>query len=179
MYLTVCEPKMMSSRFDCVKDMEYNIRIANVSEVPSGISLSRWEIRRYAGGEITVGLTSRFTGHADRRVVTLVIGASYTCMRHMMRHRLLDYTIAVDFELDRFDEILIEEGGMSVPPRLMALMYSVAIGALRGMLAMRTAGTFLSDYPLPLINVSALVSEHVSGQPVSGDVVPFSDLYYN
>lgn len=165
--------------FFCVKDMEYNIRIANVREVPPGISLSRWEIMRYHGGEISVSLRSKFLPGRQEGIVTLLLTTAYTYMRDMMRHRLLDYSVAVDFEIDHYDKLSIEEAGMDLPPRLMALMYAAAIGSLRGMLALRTANTFLKDYPLPLINVSALVCSHRTGRPVPDNIVPLTDLYYN
>ena len=130
------EPTCVCRRFSIVKDSEYNIRIANVRELPGSISISRWELMRY-------------------------------------------YSIAVDFEVGDAGRFSIGDGGMDIPPRLMTLMYGAAIGAMRGMLALRTAGTFLKDYPLPLINISALVCEHMSGRKVPDKIMPLTDLYYN
>lgn len=162
-----------------MKDSEYNIRIANVRELPDATSISRWEIMRYSGGEISVTLKSKFTGGVEEDIVALRLEVIYSYMRGMMRHRLLRYSIAVDFEVPDAGAFSIDDTGMDIPPRLMTLMYSSAIGAMRGMLALRTAGTFLKDYPLPLINISALVCEHVSGRKVPDDILPLTDLYYN
>lgn len=149
-------------------------------ELPDATSISRWEIMRYSGGEISVTLKSKFAGKdADSNVVTLMLGVVYSYMKGMMLHRLLRYSIAVDFELSDAGAFSIGDTGMDIPPRLMTLMYSSAIGAMRGMLALRTAGTFLKDYPLPLINISALVCEHMSGRKVPDDILPLTDLYYN
>ncbi|MDE6528193.1 MAG: hypothetical protein K2L78_04025, partial [Muribaculaceae bacterium] len=59
------------------------------------------------------------------------------------------------------------------------LMYSAAVGALRGMLALRVENTFLKNYPLPLINISALVSERLYGTKADPAVVPLVDFVYN
>ena len=174
------EPTCVCRRFSIVKDSEYNIRIANVRELPGSISISRWELMRYSGGEISVTLKSKFTGGGDsNNVLTLMLGVTYSYMKGMMRHRLLHYSIAVDFEVGDAGRFSIDDGGMDIPPRLMTLMYGAAIGAMRGMLALRTAGTFLKDYPLPLINISALVCEHMSGRKVPDNIMPLTDLYYN
>ena len=61
----------------------------------------------------------------------------------------------------------------------MTLMYSAAIGALRGMLALRVENTFLKDYPLPLINISELVSERIYGRKADLHTIPLVDFVYN
>ena len=59
------------------------------------------------------------------------------------------------------------------------VMYGVAIGALRGMLAQRLAGTMLEAYPLPLVNISELVSRHLYGNAPSQLTIPLEDFRYN
>ncbi|MBP3590312.1 MAG: hypothetical protein J6J61_07030, partial [Muribaculaceae bacterium] len=44
-----------------------------------------------------------------------------------------------------------------VDSQLMMLMLGVAVGALRGIVAVRTKGTLLESRPLPIINISALM----------------------
>lgn len=36
-------------------------------------------------------------------------------------------------------------------------MLSVSVGALRGMLALRTANTFLANFPLPLLDLTEIM----------------------
>lgn len=135
---------------------------------------------RYDGSGISVSLESRFHARPARHCVSLVLGTRYYYTRSMMRHNLLDYNIEVFFDISPYSILAAEESGdIEVPPRLMALMYSVAVGALRGMLAQKTENTVLRDYPLPLVNISELVSRHIYGTPTPEHTVPLVDYIYN
>ena len=61
---------------------------------------------------------------------------------------------------------------VGIPPSLMAMMLNVAIGALRGMIAQKTVGTPIEDRPLPLVNVSQLVSRLIYGDRPPERVIP-------
>ena len=71
------------------------------------------------------------------------------------------------------------KGDIELPPRIMTIMYGAAIGALRGILAQKLENTQLRDYPLPLVNVSELVSRHIYGTPAPDRTVPFADFRYS
>lgn len=163
-----------------VKDIELNIRIAQVKELTSTNTVNRWELMRYDGSPITVALHSRFHADPARHSVALQLTVSYYYYRSMMRHNLVDYPIEVSFELEPFHSLTTGTNGeIALPPRIMTMMYSVAIGALRGMLAQKAANTILRDYPLPIVNVSELVSRHIYGSPVPDNSVPLVDYVYN
>lgn len=135
---------------------------------------------RYCHDGIAVSLKSRFIPHADKKQISLVIGTRYTCLRNMLRRHILRYNIEVIFDIDPYPDDCDDTSGRIKPPAaLMTIMYGSAIGALRGMLALRLADTFLRDYPLPLINVSALVSEQLYGTPASEKNIPFTGFIYN
>lgn len=160
--------------------MEYNIRIAKVRELTATNNINRWELMRYADSRITVSLTSRFVPFPDKGQITLVMGTCYYSTRNLLRHKLLCYNIEILFDVSPFPSVFPEaDTGIALHPRLMTLMYATAIGALRGMLALKVEGTFLKDYPLPLINVSALVSQRLYGTPTDEDVLPLVDFVYN
>lgn len=163
-----------------MKDTELNIRVAKVREVPGQTAINRWELMRYNGSGITVSLESKFHARPARHCVSLTVGTRYYYLRDQMRHNLLDYNIEVFFDISPYYSLSGDTPGeIEVPPRLMALMYGVAIGALRGMLAQRTENTLLRDYPLPLVNISELVSRHIYGTPAPEHTVPLVDFRYN
>lgn len=172
---------MRRTRFSYVKDTEYNIRIAKVRELAAANSLSRWEMLRYAENGISVSLKSRFIPMPEKGQVALIMGTCYHATRKMLRHQLLCYNIEVVFDIDPFPDNLEEDAdfGIMLHPRLMTLMYGAAVGALRGMLALRVENTFLKNYPLPLINISALVSERLYGSKEKAGTIPLVDFIYN
>jgi len=159
--------------------MEFNIRIANVSELTGRSYISRWEMMR-GGHDMSVTLFSHFTLEPDEKRIMLDIGAKYMHVRNMMQHVLADYHTGITFDVNPFPvENNSLERSIRINPRLLTMMYSAGIGALRGMLAIRLANTPLKDYPLPLINISSLVSEHLYGSSPAEDILPFTDLVYN
>ncbi len=165
-----------------MKDHEIDIRIAGIRELPSLNSFSRLELMRHSGGDILVSLNSHIVpSPTDPRRISLVLGVKYRRERGMIIRTLLHYHIEVTFEIDRPEEhIEVDGSSVAVTPRLMAVMYSIAVGAIRGMLAQRTAHTVLADYPLPVINVSDIVSRMMYGESSStGTVIPLSELAYH
>lgn len=160
--------------------MELNIRIAQVRELSPHNALNRWELMRYDGSPVTVALRSRFHAIPAKHSVALILTACYYYYRSQMRHNLVEYPMEVTFEIDPFTSLTSGNAGeVELPPRIMTLMYSVAIGALRGMLAQKAANTMLRDYPLPIVNVSELVSRHIYGTPAPDRVIPLVDYIYN
>ncbi len=135
---------------------------------------------RYDGSPVTVALRSRFHAVPAKHSIALIVTASYYYYRSQLRHNLVEYPVEVTFEIDPYSSLTADnEGEIELPPRVMTLMYSVTIGALRGMLAQKTANTILRDYPLPIVNVSELVSRHIYGTPAPDRAIPLVDYIYN
>lgn len=129
--------------------------------------------------EISVGLNVRFDKAEEGRLAVAVT-VDYSCIRAMIKRRLLSYTVEVQFEIPQMEHhINITDKGLEIPPRLTTLLLNASIGALRGMLALRTEGTFLSAYPLPLINVSALVSRLTYGSEPDDRAFPIANFVYS
>ena len=149
-------------------------------ELPSHNAINRWELMRYDGSPITVYIRSRFHAIPAGHSVALTLTAVYYYYRSQMRHNLVEYPVEVTFEIDPYTSLASDtEDEIELPPRIMTMMYSVAIGALRGMLAQKAANTPLRDYPLPIVNVSELVSRHLYGSPSPDRTIPLVDYIYN
>lgn len=133
-----------------------DIRLLRLDENHELTHLYRWEMMRYDGTPVDVNLSTDFSYRAGQRLVRLTLEVRYTTIRSQMSRRLLDYAITADFELTGDDA---EAGGKEivVNSELVRMMISVGLGALRGMIALRTANTFLAHYPLPVYNVNALM----------------------
>lgn len=69
------------------------------------------------------------------------------------------YRIAVVYKIEKLkDFVKLENSQVTVDTRLLALLLSISIGSMRGMLALRTQNTVFKNYPLPLINVSEILT---------------------
>jgi len=96
----------------------------------------------------------------------------------MVRRPLLDFAVATEFEVDNFDRhfahALDRDRMVDLPPSVLTLMLGVSIGALRGMIAQRTKGTPLESSPLPLINITSLVSRLIYADTADDYTHPLS-----
>lgn len=161
-------------------DHEINIRIARIRELPALNTVSRLEMMRNTGGDIVISLNSRLVpSKVDPGRIGLILGVKYRRERSMIMRTLLHYHIEVVFEIDRMeDHVNVGDTTVEVSPRLLTVMIGIAVGAIRGMLAQRTARTFLADYPLPLINVSDIVSRMIYNEEPDDTVIPLTELVY-
>lgn len=150
-----------------MKRNEVNIRLSELQEIECLSTISHRNIRHYDGSPVRVALNVRIEPDERDRTVTMVVGVSYITTYRLMQERLLQYTVAAVFEFDDC-EGHVSVGGDScmINTSTMVMMLGVTIGSLRGMLALRTAGTFLRNYPLPIINISELVSRLAYGSDV-------------
>ncbi len=138
---------------------ELDIRLIGVSEVKRASVLHHWEMMRYEGGKVNVGLSASFNMSRESSIATVIVGVHYTTLRSQVIRKLMDYTVKACFEISDLQGLVdIEYGDILIPPGLLHLMLSVSIGALRGMLALRTANTFLAHYPLPLMDLTEIMS---------------------
>ncbi|MDE6322763.1 MAG: hypothetical protein K2L46_00205 [Paramuribaculum sp.] len=139
-----------------MESQELDIRLLKLEEDPDRTHFYRWEMMRFEGTPVDVKLMSDFSHHTGSNIIHLSLTARYTTLRSQICRHLLDYTVGADFELHcPGAETTNEE--MIVDAHLVRLMFSVALGALRGMLALRTSHTFLANYPLPVYNVDSLM----------------------
>ncbi len=165
-----------------MKETELDIRMVKVEEVESLTRLYRWEIFRLTGSasEVKVGLKVHLETIPRFQKVKLRLCATYTRERGMVLRPLLDYVVDVEFEIDEYQRHFGADAGhgdaFDFPPSVLTMMLGVGVGAMRGMIALRTKGTPLADKPLPLINISSLVSRLIYSSPCDENTYPLSAL---
>lgn len=151
-----------------------------MAELPEHCRLNRWELLRYGGNpaEIAVNLRASLEQDSSKERLSLKVAVDYSYMRDMVKRPLLEYAVEADFEipgLARYVRFSTSREKVAIPPSLMNLMLSVAVGSLRGMIARKTADTPLENHPLPLINISSLVSRLIYGEGTSDRVIPLEE----
>lgn len=147
-----------------MSESELNIRLIGMKENKSQSRINHWELLRFDGkGSVDVSLSTGFDADPRSRRVVLTIGAHYTVLRSQIWRRLLDYVMEAEFEItvdNQTDESAMAE--LLVSQDLLKLMLNIAIGGMRGMIALRTAGSALDGYPLPLYNINELIERIVA-----------------
>ena len=62
------------------------------------------------------------------------------------------------YRIGELPNILVEDGDkFQLPGGVMEAMVGTSLSTIRGMIAVKTAGNFLTDYPLPLIDADDIM----------------------
>lgn len=137
---------------------EFDIRLIDISEVKRASVIHHWETMCYEGGKVNVALSASFNMCRESSEAIITVGVHYTTLRSQVIRKLMDYAVRARFEISDIKGLVdIEYGDILLPPGLLHLMLSVSVGALRGMLALRTANTFLANFPLPLLDLTEIM----------------------
>lgn len=163
-----------------MNNTDINIRLLRIRELPRLNTISRWEFIRYTGSPVKVTINAQWHTATPAHEIALIAGARYTTTRNMVDRTLLDYNIELTFSTSGNDSWLYadDDRSLSLPPGLATVMLSVGIGSLRGMIASRTADSMLSRYPLPIINVSEIISRMAYGTTADENTLPLTGFVY-
>lgn len=143
---------------DRKRDME--IDVVAVAEDASRTSVHRWEIARYSGSPVVLTLTAAFDLPTEGRGdIMLTVVARYSASRSGLARPLISCAVKIVFKVaDAPHCVMVTPDAVYLPPDLLGSMMGIGIGALRGMLALKSAGTFLSSHPLPVMSMGELIS---------------------
>lgn len=114
-----------------------------------------------------MGLQTTLEADFGRNILAVIVRTLYTDRGHFLQTRLLRHVVRAEFAVTDINEVVstIDDGRVQLPHHLLTMMLGTVIGAQRGMLAVRLAGTPLASHPLPLLNVAQL-AESLSTQAV-------------
>jgi hypothetical protein len=107
---------------------------------------------------IKIGFSNRVEPNLADGQISIVFGVRYVFGEDVILESIYRFTFAV-VDVNRF--VAINKDGSITIMHLMPHFISVAVGTMRGILVVKTAGTSLSQYPLPMIDVNQL-SENLS-----------------
>lgn len=95
----------------------------------------------------------------SKNFFTVTIMMSYKYEVNGMDQDLVNLDVANVFEIQNIaDYFEFKDNNFNDKAKLVPQMLNVAIGSTRGMLAAKVAGTILSKYPLPIIDVNTILS---------------------
>ena len=126
-----------------MEETEVNISLVSVSEVKGATAFNRRALRHLGHTPLNVDLNVRAVPDIERSIISLVVSCSYIGVFDFIRTRVFTCAVVVNFEV--------------VSGKVMSTMLGMAVGALRGVIAVRTADTPLRFRPLPIIDLTALM----------------------
>ena len=125
-----------------MKDTDIQISLAAVGELEGGTALNRRALRRLTKQPIVVDMSVKAIPDLKRSLITLVVSCSYRAVIGFIRERLMVCSAVATFEVADLAGHIERRGDEAVVGgSLMMTMLGIAVGALRGIVAVRTAGT--------------------------------------
>ena len=104
--------------------------------------------------KINIGYT--LISDKEAKTVVIEVVAKYI----LANKELLFFVASLTFEFPEFNEIFkLQEDRISEKITVIPTLINIAIGTLRGMIAVKTSGTFLKRFPLPLIDPNSLLKQ--------------------
>jgi len=102
---------------------------------------------------IQIGFSNKVEPNLAEGQISIVFGVRYVFGEDVILDSIYRFTFAV-IDIDHF--VTINNDGSITIKHLMPHFLSVAVGTMRGILVVKTAGSALSQYPLPMIDVNQL-----------------------
>ncbi|MDE6134351.1 MAG: hypothetical protein K2F79_02110 [Muribaculaceae bacterium] len=141
-----------------MKDNTMDVSLVSVRELDGGTAINRRALRRLAGNTVSVDMSVRVVPDLSHSMISLVVSCSYIAIIGLIRTRLLVCSAVATFAVDDITAHIHEHDDRGlIDSDLMSMMLGISVGALRGIVAMRTADTPLRNHPLPIIDLSALM----------------------
>lgn len=141
-----------------MRDKDIAMTLIDLGEVDGASAINRRALRRLTREAISVDMNVKVVPDIERSLLSVLVSCSYRAVIGLIRERLLVCTAVATFEVEGLAS-LIEENGQEkiLPTPLMMNMLGIAVGALRGIVAVRTADTSLRRRPLPIIDLDTLM----------------------
>ncbi len=141
-----------------MEESQVKITLLSVNELPDSTVINRSALRRIGNQTVSVDMNVRVIPDLDRSLISLVVSCSYIAVIGYIRTRILVSSVVATFEIEDLQKHIVVQGGeVVVAGQVMMTMLGIAVGALRGVVAVRTQGTRLRNTPLPIIDLTALM----------------------
>lgn len=151
---------------------DIEIQLTKIAEVPDLSHISKRALRRFSGASAKVSLSARLIPAVESNRLSLLLSAIFTDVGVVERPVLMQETVLAEFDVtDIENHIDLNTESIRVPRHMLTLMLSVALGALRGMVALRTAGTPLASCPLPIMDITDIAARIHNPAAMQSDVV--------
>lgn len=133
-------------------NVSIQMRLVSVNEVSSMMSPGKLgdDVRPE---DMQMGFSSQIQPDIESDMFTLVFGVRYETAGEVVLESLYRFV----FEVKDLKQFIVFNDDKSITvDHIMPHFLSVAVGTMRGILVVKTAGTNFSKYPLPMIDVNQL-----------------------
>lgn len=155
-----------------MEETSINVNLVSIREVEGATAINRRALRKLGRTPINVDMNVRVVPDLERSLISVVVSCSYITVLGLIRTRVLSCSVVSTFEIeDLMAHITLEGEEVIIGGKLMMTMLGIAVGSLRGIIAVRTSGTPLRFRPLPIIDLTALMCRLHYGSSASS-IIP-------
>ena len=139
-----------------MKNDQLNIqmRLANISEVSFSMFPEKYNAQS-GTSNLQIGFSCEIDPLMDSEEISFVFGTQLVQDSQILLESKYRFVFDV---LDLKSYINIDENNHIQIKHLMPHFMSVAVGTMRGIIVVKTAGTVLSAFPIPMVNIETLLN---------------------
>lgn len=136
------------------RDSNIQMKLLSVDEI--SFMMSPGQIKDEAKEDsFRVGFSSLVQPDSEKDRLALTFGTKYEADGETV----LQCTYRFEFEIKGLSDFIVSKGDTVTIKRVMPHVLNVAVGTMRGILVVKTAGTRLSDFPLPIVDTVQLCKD--------------------
>jgi len=145
----------------------FNVKIARIKEIFFQCNeLDDKIINQLNEKLISVGLGLRINPNSLTEELGIALKINYVFHKDALKVELCAYEVECFFQIIEFKQVVkIQKDRINIDDGLLANLLSITIGTVRGMLSLKTSGTALNKYPLPLLNAVEILKQ-LKPQPI-------------
>ena len=103
---------------------------------------------------IQIGFSTQIQPDVENNIFNMIFGTRYELDGDVVLERIYKF----EFEVKDLRQFIVTNNQNITVKHIMPHLLNVAVGTMRGILVVKTAGTNFSKYPLPMIDVNQLNS---------------------
>lgn len=135
-------------------NINIQMRLISANEVSFMMSPGKVD-ENVAPEAMQIGFSSQIKPNNEKNRITIIFGTKYVIAGEVA----LESVYSFIFEVKDLSQFLTINDDQSITvSHIMPHFLSVAVGTMRGILVVKTAGTNLSKFPLPMVDVNTLLN---------------------
>ena len=133
-----------------IKELSYNFNKFDTAD-----------IQEFDAEKLYIGYGLGFSPSETKEVFVVNLKVIYEYKKNdLTKTEILSMESDFYFHIGELENLLIEHNlDFELPKSIMESIVGISVSTMRGMIAVKTAGNFINDYPLPVIDVNTLIND--------------------
>lgn len=139
---------------------QINFQLAKIREVAFSYDetpIENIEIKEL-GGKLKIGINYAVGIDEEQKHLKLKTKVIYRIKGD--KNSILNYTSEVYYKITNLTSVIgIKNDTIDIDDEFLAILLNISIGTIRGMIAVKTMGKVINEFPLPILNPKKIIEE--------------------